>query len=108
MLGLSGQPAYSSTFSNTIPCDDIRRDDSRSTTVLNQLLIPIEDHRPVIERIHAALEADGHPIGHFGVFPHGGAAVPAYSADGFIDISVSLGQAPAMALIIVGRCYRHP
>lgn len=108
VLELSGQQEYSSIFSNTAPCGDGSRDEVRDMAVINQLLIPIEEHRPVIERIHAALEAGGHTIERLDFFPDGGAAVHAHSADRFIDVSVSSAEAPAMSLVIISGCYRHP
>lgn len=108
ILELSGQPEYNTTVSNTAPCREDNHTDIRTMAVVNQLLIPIEEHKAVIERVRTGLEADGSIIGSVDLYPDGGAALYAYSADGFIDLTLASGVPPAMSLIITSACYRDP
>ena len=109
VLGFSGWAGYASGDSQPVPCRRPEGDDSGSVHYASgsfQLIVPIDQHRSVVDRVASGWAQRGYTVDPVTTFPDGGAKVTARTGDGFVDMTLGSGEAPAMVLVIVTDCYR--
>lgn len=110
VLALSGWGGFSTTATQPAPCQgpaggDI--DNAFTMTGTFQLIVPIEQQLDIVNRVSDGWAAAGFTVQPVTTFPSGGGLVTAV-ADDFVDMTLATGEPPAMVLIIVTACYRHP
>jgi len=110
VLTLGGWAGFASGDSQPVPC---HRPDGHDADTLQymsgsfQLIVPLKQHRSLIDRVARGWAAHGYTVTPVTSFADGGAKVTARTADEFIDMTLGSGEAPAVVLIIVTACY-HP
>ena len=106
VLALGGWAGFAAGDATPAPC--LGPDGSVHVAGSFQLIVPIEQHRALVERVAQGWAARGYTVAPVTTFPDGGARVSARTADGFVELSLGSGQPPALVLVIVTECYRNP
>jgi hypothetical protein len=111
VLELAGWASFASGDSQPIPCrgpDGRDLNPDRETVHYTegsfQLIVPLDQHRTLVERVARGWAARGYTVDPVAVFADGGARVSA--RDEFVDLTLGSGQPPAMVLVLVTACYR--
>jgi len=107
VLELAGWAGFAGGDSQPIPC---RRPDGHDDEFVHytegsfQLIVPLEQQRALVDRVARGWASRGYAVTPVTTFPDGGARVGA--GDGFVEMTLGSGQAPAMVLVVVTACYR--
>jgi hypothetical protein len=113
VLELAGWAGFTTGDSQPIPCrgPDGRdlglgwdRENVHYTEGSFQLVVPLEQHRALVDRVARGWASLGYTVDPVTAFADGGARVSARA--GFVDLTLGSGQAPAMVLVVVTDCYR--
>ncbi|MBX6750526.1 MAG: hypothetical protein IRY85_12810 [Micromonosporaceae bacterium] len=107
VLELAGWAGFASGDSQPVPCrgpDGRDEDNVYYTEGSFQLIVPLEQHRALVDRVARGWATRGYTVDPVTAFPDGGARVSARA--GFVDLTLGSGQAPAMVLVVVTDCYR--
>jgi hypothetical protein len=110
VLALAGWAGFSGGGSQPVPClapDGHPSDSHHYMSGSFQLIVPLDHHRSLIDRVARGWAAHGYTVTPVTTFADGGAKVTARTADDFVDMTLGSGEAPAMVLVIVTACYRH-
>lgn len=106
VLELAGWAGFATGDATPAPC--LGRDGAVHVSGSFQLIVPIEQHRALVERVARGWAGRGYTVTPVTTFADGGARVSARTADDFVDMTLGSGQPPALVLVIVTACYRQP
>jgi hypothetical protein len=109
VLALAGWAGFAAAASECAPCrgpEGPPATDASYASGSFQLLVPIEQQRPLVERVARGWAERGYTVTPVTGFPDGGAKATARTGDQFVDLTLGSGQPPAMVLVIVTACYR--